>query len=664
MVEKQVVVVSNMLLKEISSVLGEIQSLICSSCFKTSEGKLRDAALKPANSLFKATIDGAPFGIISTKPTRKEWVAEIEVWMSNRELRESWAKAINLAAQQIFSNPAVGKIEWRITLSNKDMIEVAKSCGFTKQGELTGEGLNGELLILMGLMGQKGIQVQKAVLGINAAAPADIAEKDKIIKELETQVGGLESALKASQKEVGAKSELIQNLHQERADLQKQLEEKSAKLIQTEDDKGFKGTEIISALKQKISDLEAMNIQLENKNEEQAGLLEQKSNQIIAQAKTILELQKAADTTASKEETALSSLDRVPEEKMSDSEDKSIKNDLVSTETEIEAIAPEMPVEELESLISQAGLSKLPRKILCEIILHPGIQYPGIEKNTGISKNNIGSKINGLDALKMIARHHENPKDNKIVSFYPIKGIIQKLQEIAENRKNLGLPVKQPKYESRYKELGLDDFDIEVLKLIILESDRGLKQQEIITKIHEQQPGKTRASIQFRVNTSIRKLANLKLATNKPVGAENQSKPIMENIRQLPKELQKELGIQESVKETEIPVMEPAERVAEIKETVKGTSEQKPSPEKTIKPEGRATEVLTPHKIVVEILKACVANNGGGINSKKLYNDALEKGLTKDEAKSVIRNFKKGKVLESWGETDFFMINKEELVKI
>lgn len=212
MLEKEVIVVSNMLLKEISPALGEIQSLICSSCFKTTEGKLRDTALKPTNLLFKATTDGIPFGIISAV---EGYVARIDAWMSNKESKESWTRAINSAVKQIFSNPSAGKIEWRITESNKDMLEVAKSCGFIRQGELVGEGLNGEPLVLMGLLKQKIQSPPEAVLETIPVSPAEIAEKDKLIKGLKSRISEPEASHEASQKELDAKNELIQNLRQD-----------------------------------------------------------------------------------------------------------------------------------------------------------------------------------------------------------------------------------------------------------------------------------------------------------------------------------------------------------------------------------------------------------------------------------------------------------------
>lgn len=601
MAEKEIVVVSRLLLKEISPTFGEIELFISASFLNTSEGKLRDIALKATNLLFKATVGSRSLGIISAAEGS---VVKIDAWMSNKGSRESWENAIRSATKQIFNNPVAGKIEWKITSSNKDMLEIAKACGFRKEGDSQGEGLNREPLITMVLL-----RTEPVSLSATNATAAEIAEKDEIIAQLEKSLSAENS------QRIQAENRLLL------------LKEKG----------GLSPIEEATKLKERIAELEAALHRIEKENTELKISVGEKIQHIANQAKIIEALQKAADPAAPKEETLSVSVDEALEKKTPDDKDKGIENDPASAE--IETTAPEMPAEELKSLMLQAGLGKLPRKILCEIILHPGIQYPGIGKNTGIAKNNIATKIKKLEAQKMIARRHENPRDKKIVSFYPIKGIVQKLKEVAEDRETLEL---------------LNVFDIAVLKLVIREPDRGLKQQEIITKLHEQQSDKTRASIQFRVNASVKKLANLKLATNESIGAENQSKPIMENIRQLSKELQEKLEIQETVEEVETPAVKSEELAAKIEETT----------EKTTKPVVKVTEHPTSFRILVAILKEYAKNNGGGIETEKLLNIALEKGVSKDEFGPAVKGLKREQVLTAWGGSTFLQINGENLAKI
>lgn len=607
MVEKEIVVVSRLLLKEISPTFGEIELFISASFLNTSEGKLRDIALKATNLLFKATVGSRSLGIISAAEGS---VVKIDAWMSNKGSRESWENAIRSATKQIFNNPVAGKIEWKITSSNKDMLEIAKACGFRKEGDSQGEGLNREPLITMVLL-----RTEPVSLSATNATAAEIAEKDEIIAQLEKSLSAENS------QRIQAENRLLL------------LKEKG----------GLSPIEEATKLKEGIAELEAANRELENKLKEQTNLLEEKTQRIAEQAKMILGLQNA---DLKKE---------LPGSKREEKEENP-----VDTEPEFETSAPEMPANELENLISKIGFSRVLREILKAVILNPGIGYAELAKKAESAKGYVTLKVSQLTKEGLIVKRHERPLNRHITNLFPAKGVIQKLQEIAQDREKLGLPVKQPTQvqESKYGESGLNDFDVEILKLLIQKPEEGLKQQEIITETHKQLQDKSREAIQFRVNTSIRKLAAapLQLVTNNRVGKEKIVKPEMQKIRQLPEELQKELGIkeQEPAEKTEIPVVKSEELAAKIEETT----------EETTKPVVKVTKHPTPFRILVAILKEYAKNNGGGIETEKLLNIALEKGVSKDEFGPAVKGLKREQVLTAWGGSTFLQINGENLAKI
>lgn len=404
-----------MLLKEISHILGEVQPFISASFLNTSEGKLRDTALKAANSLFKATVNSRPLGIISAAEGP---IVKIDVWMSNKELGESWASAVNSAVKQIFFNPVARKIEWRITSSNKDMLKVAESYGFRKEEELQGEGLNREALIVMGLPRTWSVSLSAA----NATA-AEIAEKDEAVRKLEAKTKGLENTLKTANAELVEKNKTIGELLREKHDLQKQLESMQTKLNDTEDDKDFKETEIISALKQRVNKLEAALHQYDKESTELKMLVGEKIQHIANQAKIIEELQKAADPVGPKEKIIMEDPKKTeikPKESIGENllapEKKIVRDKIKNLLTECGRIAK----------TNQNRLDKLIRVVEFTIATEKTTKEE-LQEKIDCSPATIEILLKILKDAEVIASRRENIGGKSIAVIQLTEAVIQKL---------------------------------------------------------------------------------------------------------------------------------------------------------------------------------------------------------------------------------------------
>lgn len=580
------IIVSNMLLKEIPYVLGEIQRVICPSCFRTSEGELRNTALKSMSSLFKATIDDAPFGIISVD---KGWITKINAWMKDGELKESWARAIQSAVQQIFFDPTVGKVQWRITESNKEMIEVAGACGFTKEGDLIGEGLNGEILVLMGLPRQK-----DSVLGDNHGIPAiaaasKVAEKDKTIENLQKQAQSL-----------GA-----------------QLEEKALKLQETEKAKALVETNLTRAneqIAQKIQEIETLKSALE-------GLSETEKDQKIEELESEIESLKkeAADQKQKKEKFQLwLNLDK---EKLAEKDEiiaslqRQINelNEKFTANNELAAASAHLKLEpkaekidiKLETEIDEVRLRQLTKLVRQKLKGKPfnlnKSVINGIAEAIGFLENNSTVVLTLDDLIEHFKR--SGPTIRRWLKELKSLGLITIGQEETNGKsrpkmvpKLIPSAIKVAVQET--EKLELESHDVNFLKLTLSNSN-GLTQKEISKKLGIDPSD---------VSRTASGLEEIGLITRNKIGNAMLVKPVMEKIREHFPELlpEKEETVIESGPEQKLP--EP-----EIKQ------DEKAPPETTI------VKPMVPETMVaVEAVESPQQETTAILENQQLVTSAIE----------------------------------------
>lgn len=528
---------------EISAALKNIRPFICASFSDATEGDLRKIALSGhPNLLLKAIVEGVPFGIIHIT---KGYILRIDVWMSNKESPESWTRAMELAIKKAFAFPETGTIEWRITKSSKDMVKIAESCGFKNQGELQGQGLNREPLVSMGLLREKDIQVQKAAPETSTAAAAELAKKDKVIKELKFKLEQKEGLTKILEANLSHATEKLKEAETQLSLLTKELKKTGGK------------TDANSAA-DKIAELETKIKQLEEEKAKLEKSVDDKIKHIANQARIIEDLQKTAGLAEEKEKLLPNETKKTPkpEKEMPEDEDKTAKN---VPEAEVETTPPEMPTEQLEALIAKLRLSPIPKKILRAIILQPGIGYKELARKAETSVVYTSIKAGKLAVAGLIVIDHSR----RSASLYPRRGIIQKLREELE----IDGPKQEPKPADE------------------------------------------------TVETETEKPAEI---------AKNQQEP------ESPETKQKEVA------------------------------EETPSQKKIESP----AEFLTPFQKMVQILKELAKNNGSGIETNQLYEIAVGKGLTKDEAIFATKGLRTKEVLTAWSGSTFLQIDKEKLAKI
>ncbi|MBU3924864.1 hypothetical protein KJ854_02930, partial [Patescibacteria group bacterium] len=137
------IVLTPLLIAEIPYITKELQHL---ARIGMTESEFRKIILE--KKVFKATVDYTPFGVIAitAKP-----LAEITIWLSEKETKETWTEAIDKTVSRAFLAPEVYKIKWLIAASGKEMIAIAQECGFKEEGKFQDEGPNREPLISFGL---------------------------------------------------------------------------------------------------------------------------------------------------------------------------------------------------------------------------------------------------------------------------------------------------------------------------------------------------------------------------------------------------------------------------------------------------------------------------------------------------------------------------------
>ncbi len=179
------IVLTPLLIAEIPYITKELQHL---AHIGMTESEFRKIILE--KKVFKATVDYTLFGVIAitAKP-----LAEITIWLSEKETKETWAEAIDKTVSRAFLAPEVYKIKWLIAESGKEMIAIAQECGFKEEGKFQDEGPNRESLISFGLS-RNGNRPNPFFKQISSA------EETSFIKdELEEKILFLEAKLKETE---------------------------------------------------------------------------------------------------------------------------------------------------------------------------------------------------------------------------------------------------------------------------------------------------------------------------------------------------------------------------------------------------------------------------------------------------------------------------------
>ncbi|MBU3965693.1 GNAT family N-acetyltransferase [Patescibacteria group bacterium] len=177
----------------------------------------------------------------------------------------------------------------------------------------------------------------------------------------------------------------------------------------------------------------------------------------------------------------------------------------------------------------------------------------------------------------------------------------------------------------------LGDFAVKILELTT-QHPEGINQQKI-----SELTGIQQGTVSYNI-TKV--LFPADLVTKVIVGKKRTKiAPNLEKIRQLPKELQKELGIQEPVGEIEIPVVKQAELVVEINETETAEKPQKPLKQLNIEEVCKANGFgQTQREILLALKEAGGRLNAGGLRNKIGLNRQLFKSYLLDiQACRIIR---------------------------
>lgn len=585
-----------------------------------SEREFREIIAK--KDVFKIMLNYAPFGIIAITPKP---LAEITIWLSDRESKEKWIEAIKKTILKAFEKPEVFKIKWSVAESCKNMIEIAQSCSFEKESEQPNEGPNRETMITFGLS-RNGNSPESSL----HASPN--AEQEKTILSLETKLKNAEELNQSLQKsllEADKKRRIAENnflLLKE-----KRERNKTNKSSVTNENQTSQIGELTIQRDEALKDKGKFKEWLENKKQE----LKEKNRQLEEAQKTIAD----RDATIKRLDGEIIEFSKLLGEKTQR------VNELTKTTAEPSELAPETddPYKEIADLLLIASPDKQMEKI--RELIEKRINKAGINRNhKGISSltaaagtiiNSDQQQITVKDLAERMecttATIHNLIKDLQVLEIVYIvdrghKHSIIKLKtsgaEVAE--KNLA------KKKKSLADVKLVPRDLQILQTIIESGQSGIFQQEIIKKT---------GSNQSDISRAVRVLAAKGLVKNQQEGIRSKAIAQMDQIRlQLPdmikpmeqSEPEKDPSKDESVKDQPPETKKPEEKIAEIVIVQKPSKlpETKPEPDETIK-----TELM--------LLSDSLTNKEPGLlnslpdNKKQQVEDYLNECLEKEEKISL-----------------------------
>ncbi len=466
---------------EISNIIEKLEVF---AHMNISYSEFRDMVLN--QKVFKIMFDSDPFGVVAIS---KEPLPKIKVWLSDKESKEDWIKAIEKAANQAFIPREVNTLTWLIAKSQKEMISCASSCGFENIGDRHNEGPNGETMIAFELSKTSG-NGNSAKLSLK---PNLLTQEEKDIKD------GLERRILSLKKEVSEAEKSIESLQKSllETDEKRRMAENDLLLLKESIEKSSASETPATedALQQEIAELKAANKQIAKDRDKFRKWLEDKRQQYDEALKTINELQslvkdRAAEITngpekiipkipqpandeplskikdlKEKPETIIPDEDKIiadpPAETVADPHetkiqeiplDAEIKETVRPDETrnpnDIEANSGEerkypdfekekIPFDEIETrnLMSQLRLSNNSQKIIIAVMENPGCRKKDLEAKTGIINNNLFHYSKEPTDLGLIIKNKgEIPASTRISTYYPVKNIVERIRELVKEK--------------------------------------------------------------------------------------------------------------------------------------------------------------------------------------------------------------------------------------